>query len=51
MKIPLRLVLAFFAAYGLNIALHECAHALMAHFLGLPATLFHYRTACAEAAG
>ena len=42
MKIPLRLVLAFFAAYGLNTALHECAHALMAHFLGLPATLFHY---------
>lgn len=42
MKISLRLVLAFFAAYGLNTALHECAHALMAHFLGLPATLFHF---------
>jgi len=41
-KIPLRLVLAFFAAYGLNTALHECAHALMAHLLGLPATLFHF---------
>jgi hypothetical protein len=41
-KIPLRLVLAFFAAYGLNTALHECAHALMACFLGLPATLFHF---------
>jgi hypothetical protein len=36
------LVLAFFAAYGLNTALHECAHALMAHLLGLPATLFHF---------
>ena len=42
MKIPLRLVLAFFSAYGLNIALHECAHALMAYFLGLPSTLFHF---------
>jgi hypothetical protein len=41
-KLPLRLVVAFFAAYGLNIALHECAHALMAHLLGLPATLFHF---------
>jgi hypothetical protein len=42
LRIPLRLVLAFFAAYGLNIVLHESAHALMAHFLGLPATLFHF---------
>ena len=42
MKVPLRLVLAFFAAYGLNTVLHECAHALIAHLLGLPATLFHF---------
>ena len=42
MKVPLRLVLAFFVAYALNTALHECAHALMARFLGLPATLFHF---------
>jgi len=41
-KVPLRLVLAFFAAYGLNTVLHECAHALMAHLLGLPSTLFHF---------
>ena len=42
MKIPRRLVLVFFAAYGFNTALHECAHALVAHLLGLPATLFHF---------
>jgi hypothetical protein len=35
-------MLAFFAAYGLNTVLHECAHALMAHLLGLPSTLFHF---------
>ena len=40
MKATLRLALSFFAAYGLNAVLHECAHALTAHFLGLPARLF-----------
>lgn len=38
----MRLAVAFFVAYGLNTTLHECAHALMAHLLGLPATLFHF---------
>lgn len=42
MKSPLRLVLAFFAAYGLNTTLHESAHAFTAHLLGLSATLFHF---------
>ncbi len=42
MSIPLRLVVAFFAAYGLNVELHEGAHALMADFLGLRATLFQW---------
>jgi hypothetical protein len=41
-KIPLRLAVAFFAAYSFNTALHECAHALMAHFLGLRAALFQF---------
>jgi hypothetical protein len=41
-KVPLRLAVAFFAAYSVNTGLHECAHALMAHFLGLRATLFHF---------
>ena len=42
MNNSLRLVLAFFAAYGFNTALHECAHGLMAHLLGLPATVFQF---------
>ncbi|HSP67907.1 MAG TPA: hypothetical protein VLN48_09280 [Bryobacteraceae bacterium] len=42
MKVPLRTILLFFTAYGLNTIAHEFAHAVTAFSLGIPSTLFHY---------
>ena len=37
-----RATILFFAAYSLNLTLHELAHALAAYALGVHATLFHF---------
>ncbi len=42
MPLPSRLILGFFSAYALNIVLHELAHAVAAHELGIRATAYHY---------
>jgi hypothetical protein len=37
-----RCVALFVGGYAINATLHECAHALTANALGVPATLFHF---------